>query len=122
MKYIVMLGMFFMYSHADVECSHFHTAKQAQGYYKKKLIGYKGLIPDNKGKVCAYLDDKFYVMKRHKGGYSDYSHRLLTKYDCEKLIQKRLKQDGNSGFEYSCFDKVTKPKTPRKNKASGIRR
>ncbi len=121
MKYLFLLGMFFTYSNADVACNHFNTGRQAQKYYDKKLIGYKGLIPNEKGKVCTELDKKLYVIKRNKGGYSDYTHRLLTKYDCEKLIKAR-KRAVTTSFTYTCFDKVSKPIKQRTNKASAIRR
>ena len=120
MKYIFILGMVFFYSYADVSCKDFNTGKQAQRYYDNKLIGYIGLVPDEKGKVCTDLDKKVYVIKRNKGGYSDYGHRLYTKYDCEKLIRIRKKAVTTS-FKYTCFDKVTKPKNKTENKHSGIK-
>ena len=120
MKYIFILGIVFIYSHANVACDYFNTANQAQRYYDKKLIGYEGLIPNEKGKVCTDLDKKIYVIKRNKGGYSDYGHRLYTKYDCEKLIRARKKAITTS-FKYTCFDKVTKPIKKTQNKHSGIR-
>ena len=121
MKYIFILGIVFIYSHANVACSHFKTANQAQRYYDKKLIGYEGLVPNEKGKVCEDLDKKVYVIKRKKGGYSDYTRRLMTKNDCEKLIRAK-KRAITTSFTYTCFDKVTKPINKTKNKHSGIRR
>jgi len=120
MKYIFILGIVFIYSYADVACSHFNTGNQAQRYYDKKLIGYQGLVPDKKGKVCTYLSEKLYVIKRKKGGYSDYTGRLMTKYDCEKLIRAK-KRAVKTSYTYTCFDKVTKLTIQPKNKSSGIK-
>ena len=121
MKYLFIVGIFFIYSQADVDCTYFKTGKQAQSYYDKKLIGYKGLVADKKGKVCTFLDKKLYVIKRKRGGYSDYSKRLLTRDDCEKQIRAR-KRAVTTNYIYSCFDKVSKSKTNSKNKSFGVKR